>query len=424
MSDLNSIEELLQRRTGVIVETLGPKAIERAIADRCKDLAITETSTYCRMVLENSTELNHLIDAIIIPESWFFRDETPFRLLAQFITRQTPSPEKPFRALSAPCAAGEEPYSIAMTLLDAGWNPGSFHIDAIDISHELIAKAGNTPFGPLSFRGTDLGFRTRYFDLLNTGDYQLKPALQETVRFRQANLTDPYLLQNEPPYDVIFCRNVLIYLDDTARRQVIRRLGTLLSPEGILLVGHAEGSALSSESFVQIPEPGAFAYRKTQPATAPTAQRKKDRGRQSVVSFRTRSTEPLSPRVLVPKRSTLSSDIPPSPTPIQTTVTLLQEAERRANAGQTREAAKLCQEHLDRHGPSAKAYFLLGTIQMDSDAKKTAAENLQRAVYLEPTHVEALTLLALLARTSGDRLSEDRYRRQLERARELSATLS
>ncbi len=423
MSAIESIKQLLRVRTGVIAETLGPETIERAVADRCLELGLPDAKRYSLELITNEAEMNRLIDGIVIPESWFFRDVKPFQFLGEWVAENPPSPERPLRALSAPCAAGEEPYTIAMTFLDAGLAPDAFHIDGVDISHQLTSQAGRVPFGALSFRGGDLAFRDRYFTPTEAGGYQLTPTLSKTVRFRQGNLTASDFLAHEPPYRIIFCRNVLIYLDDASRQQILTRLKELLAPDGVLFVGHVEGGPLVTEHFTPIPEPGVFAYRKKVVTRSRRTTKKAPITRFKSSSQRLGSIKPATAKSTL--RTTASPTTPlQSKSPTQAPNDLLAKAEACANAGQTSAAKTHCREHLDRFGPSAKAYFLLGVIQMDSDSKEAATENLKKAIYLDPAHTDALMHLALLAQARGDQSGELRYRRQLERARNQKAGVS
>ena len=116
-------------------------------------------------------ELQALIEAVVVPETWFFRDREAFSTLARLVQEASPTAHADGvrRILSLPSSTGEEPYSIAMALFDAGVPADRFSIDAIDISAHAIAVARRATYGKNSFRGHDLGFRARYFDATATG---------------------------------------------------------------------------------------------------------------------------------------------------------------------------------------------------------------------------------------------------------------
>ncbi len=422
MSAMEQIKQLLGRRIGVIPDTLGPESVERGVAQRREKIQCDSEAHYLSILLQENAEIGNLIDEIVVPESWFFRDTIPFQRLSEVIAKRllTPSPEQPLRILSAPCANGEEPYSIAMILLDLAVPASAFHIKGVDISERLVSQAGKKPFGHLAFRGDNLEYRDKYFEPIGTR-YQIKEPLRSIVHFAQANLTDPNFLADDPPYDVIFCRNVMIYLDEPSRQQVLQNLDRLLAPDGILFVGHAEASPTLARSFTPLNWPGAVAFRK-KPPTAPkpaaafvnTSKRKFRDKPTSLQKPRRRSPAPANRKPNLPPRQKEAT--PPKPEPS------LEHALQLADAGQNREARRLCQKIIETQGPSAAAYFLLGNVQLAADENREAEQSFERTVYLEPEHHKAITLLFHLASSRGDQTAADRWKRRMERIALRSAT--
>src|SRR5947207_486084 len=207
------IRALLQERMGLDPLSLGPELIDRAVSDRMVACSVTDTCEYEER-LRKPDELQALIDAVIVPETWFFRDGEPFRLLQQHaLNKWWPQhPGGKLRALSIPCSTGEEPYSIAMALMDGGLSPISFSFAGVDISTRSLEKAKAALYNYNSFRGAELSFRERYFK--KTGaEYQLDATVCQAVNFIHGNLLDPLFLADRDPYDVVFCRNLLIYFD-------------------------------------------------------------------------------------------------------------------------------------------------------------------------------------------------------------------
>jgi chemotaxis protein methyltransferase WspC len=127
------VHRLLEAEIGLDLDSVGASSLRAAVAARMAARGVRDPALYASL-LESRDEREALVDAVVIPETWFFRDRVPFELLAE---RATPG----LRVLSAPCSSGEEPYSIAMALLDAGLAPGGFRIDALDISAPLLARA-------------------------------------------------------------------------------------------------------------------------------------------------------------------------------------------------------------------------------------------------------------------------------------------
>src|SRR5262249_14516472 len=139
-NDQRRIEELLARRIGLDPVSTGPHVILVAARRRMAEMGVSDLSDYAARVAASEAEQQALIEEVVIPESWFFRDERPFRRLADHAReRWVAAPWRPpLRALSVPCAGGQEPYSIAITLLDAGLSARRFHIDAVDVSARLL----------------------------------------------------------------------------------------------------------------------------------------------------------------------------------------------------------------------------------------------------------------------------------------------
>ena len=173
--------------------------------------------------------------------------------------------------LSLPCSSGEEPYSIAMALLDAGVPASRFQIDALDISERVVQFARRGLYGRNSFRGDALDYRDRYFT--ETGDgHQLSAQVMERVRFQSGNLFDAGLLAHAPAYDFVFCRNLLIYFDQATQERAVQVLRRHTREDGVLFVGPAETSLLTARRLPPVAMPHCFAFlARPRPDAAPAA---------------------------------------------------------------------------------------------------------------------------------------------------------
>ncbi len=442
MTAQSHIEELLQQTMGLNAASVGTATVERAVRGRMARLQMKALSDYWNFLQSSERELGQLIEGVVVPETWFFRDREPFAVLSRFVLQEwlpTNASRGPLRLLSAPCATGEEPYSIAMTLLDAGLAPQQFHIDAVDISTEALAHAQRGVYSRNSFRGQTLDFQNRYFRETSEG-HALHEIVREQIHFHKANLAAPECLPLAEPYDVIFCRNVLIYFDGPAQRQVIQTLNRLLTPEGILFVGHAEAGLFVESDFVSAKLPMAFAFRQARfvgrkepkknstPRTLPARVKEKPAASSKLSR---RACEPLLAGKAAAGGATRESIASAShsaclATPVALTEILssreveLACAARLADAGQLVEAAKLCATHLQKHGASASAYYLLGVVRDAIGDKQLASECYRKTLYLEPDHYEALLQLALLAEQSGERHNASQWHHRARRVKERS----
>ncbi len=400
---LGHIAQILRQHIGLHAESVGQSAISSAVGCRMASLKIGSVQEYLQRLHAGGDELTHLIETVVIPETWFFRDRKPFQFLEMFVLeRNTARPTLPLRALSVPCATGEEPYSIAMTCLGAGVAAERIQIDAVDISRRALdfALAGN--YGAHSFRGEqDPQILARYFQP-DGARFQISAAVRNLVNFIHGNLLDPHFQFTAASYDAIFCRNLMIYFDDHARSLAYRTLQRLLAPHGVLFVGHAESGTVPTELFHSAGQASGFAFRngpaRRKPVPAPATARSAPNGRRQSVS---RSVQHRRQSIAVP---------PPSPTEP------LELARQLADLGRLEEARLLCEAQLDRPGRQADLYSLLGTIHMAEGNLDAAEKALRRTLYLNPKHYQCLVQLALLLQQKGEHDASAKMRRRAQRA--------
>ncbi|WP_374586298.1 protein-glutamate O-methyltransferase CheR, partial [Pseudoduganella sp.] len=246
----------LRSMTGL---NLARSTVEHAVQRRMAATGQAARKAYLDALDE--AELRELVELVVVPESWLFRDPAAFAAAVEHVRARQAEGAKIVRILSVPCAGGEEPYSMAMALLDAGVPPQGFVIDAIDISAACVARAQAGVYGRNAFRSQDLAFRERYFTALGEETYQVDDALRARIRFSQGSILQGPL-GSARQYDVIFCRNLLIYFDDPTTTAAIERLSAHLADDGILLAGYAEVPSFVRHGFAPLPHRQAFALRK------------------------------------------------------------------------------------------------------------------------------------------------------------------
>ena len=212
MNSLSRIKRLLESETGLDTGTLGSRALETSVGQRTSGLSCGDQEAYWDLLNQDRSELDRLIDAIVVAESWFFRDGEPFEFLGEYVREHIREwidhGSIPLRILSAPCAQGEEPFSIAITLLESGLSPDSFEIDGVDLSHRLIRMAGSAPYRAAALRTVSETRRKRYFKPVENGQWVASDTLRRRVRFRRENVTRPSFAVNRTRYQIIFCRNL------------------------------------------------------------------------------------------------------------------------------------------------------------------------------------------------------------------------
>jgi len=417
---LTEFESLLQRKIGLDAASIGAAAIERAVQVRLAVCDIADPQAYLHHLRNSEAELQELVEEVVVPETWFFRHREAFATMTRMALDEwlPRHPDGVLRLLSLPCSTGEEPYSMAMALLDSGFPASRFRIDALDVSGRALALARRAVYGRNAFRGAELGFRDRYFEVVANG-HRLSEALRRLVQFEQSSLFDPGLLPGAELYDIVFCRNVLIYFDGETQERALRVLMCLMTATGLLFVGPSETGLLLRPDFVSVKARMAFAFRRasTVPVTA------KPEPVQPARRSATRQAPATSPVAGSKRRPPRPSETPP-PTagvPAPGPVYDLERARRLADQGCLAEAAQHCEDHIRTEAPSAAVFYLLGVIREATEACAAAAEAYRKALYLDPNHYEALIHLALFHERQGDaagaRTLNERARRQAQRSR-------
>jgi chemotaxis protein methyltransferase WspC len=406
---LAEFEDLLQRTMGLDAASVGSPVIERAVQQRQDACALPDVSAYWEHVRTSAAELQELIEGVVVPETWFYRDPEAFAALGRLVFEDWlhTHADGVLRLLSLPCSTGEEPYSMAMTLLDAGFPADRFRIDAVDISARALAQARRAVYGKNSFRGGSLEFRDRHFTAQAHG-WRLAEAVRRQVHFQQGNLCDDALLPDPAVYDIIFCRNVLIYFDRTTQDRAIALLTRLLTAKGCCFVGPSETGLLMNHAFASAQVPLAFAFRKSgavsreppHPAVRPARLAP--------------SARPAAASAFPPRRRPPAPAAAPPPAEMEPD---LDETVRLADQGRLAEAARQCEEHLRSHGPSARAFYLLALVRDATGQDAEASAFYRKAIYLDPHHHEALVHLACLLEKQGDtagaKVLQIRARREL-----------
>lgn len=393
---LPEIKKLLRERIGIDANIIGERKLLKAVEKRCQILGMTESnvSNYWQILQTSIEELEELSELIVIPETWFFRDKQPFEFLNNYVQKEWL--KKPYtnklRLLSVPCSTGEEPYSLAMKLLDMGLLPSQFAIDGVDISKKSLEKAKKAIYNSNSFRGTKLDFQTHYFTYLGK-EYQLCEKVKSTVNFSKGNLLDPKFMIDKEPYHIIFCRNVLIYFDNIARVRTLKTLHRLLKKQGWLLVSASETRELNHDGFQLVRFPfGCIAQKKDVDDNLVN---------KSMLTTNITNHQ-LSPALMINYESEQPSSPITSPQMNAINDTNLDIIRKLANEGDLIAAASQCQNYLTRDATNAEAYLLMGEIYQAQNLETQAEKCFEKAIYLDAKNSQALLHLILLKEKKGD----------------------
>lgn len=265
--DTGPFKALIKARCGLLIEGHREEKLAQALAERSKALATKPADYYLRLSSDEA-EFQELVNLLTINETYFFREPEQIRLLVdRLVPRFLAAREglSPIRILSAGCSSGEEPYSLAMALIDKYGESVSrlFAFAGGDIDSMVLAKARHARYSEFSFRGVPASVRSHYF-IKDNLSYKLKPEVQNLVHFHELNLlseNQPSALQN---FDIIFFRNVSIYFDTPTRKTIQKNLASLMKDDGVLVIGTAETLANNLGVLSLVEDGGLFYFVKGQ----------------------------------------------------------------------------------------------------------------------------------------------------------------
>ncbi|MEA2903326.1 MAG: chemotaxis protein methyltransferase CheR [Alphaproteobacteria bacterium] len=238
--------DFLYRRTGMSFSDSKRYYIDRRLAERIAATNAPSFQAYFALLRSDADhEIEYLINAFTVNETYFYREDHQLRcmtsdLLGDLLKRKRPG--EPIRIWSIPCSTGEEPYSIAIWLMENWKEVDLYNIEIVgsDIDTRALKSAAEGIYGNRALMRLTQDVIKRYFERLDDDRYQIDPGLKNSVQFTQANLIDPQVMAGFRGFDIVFCRNVLIYFDDASRRIAAESLFDCLNPGGYICLGHSE----------------------------------------------------------------------------------------------------------------------------------------------------------------------------------------
>jgi chemotaxis protein methyltransferase CheR len=248
--DYSRLRELVYDEAGINLGSERKAMLEGRIRRRLKELAIPTYAAYCDYLFSREglrDELIHLIDVVTTNKTDFFREPRHFDFLTSTAVPEfaaSNAGRRPLLVWSAACSTGEEPYTLAMVLSECGLkHPGFvFRMIATDISTTVLKKAGLGIFSNAAVRPVPQSLKAKYLMRgreRSSERVRVVPELRRLVEFRRLNFMDSdYGIQEK--FDVIFCRNVIIYFDRPTQQSILEKITQQLRPQGYLFMGHAE----------------------------------------------------------------------------------------------------------------------------------------------------------------------------------------
>jgi chemotaxis protein methyltransferase CheR len=245
-SEFRRLRDLVHARTGIALSDAKRELVYGRLARRLRKLKLASFADYCRLVESGeSAELQELTNAITTNLTSFFRENYHFEQLAAEVLPQVAGRRGALRRMrlwSAGCSTGEEPYSLAMVMRETLANLPDWDIKllATDIDSKVVATAADGVYGAERLKGMAPDKVKRWFTQAGgrPGHCAASAELKSLITFRQLNLLDPWPMKG--PFDIIFCRNVIIYFNKKTQSEIFDRMADLQEPGGWLFIGHSE----------------------------------------------------------------------------------------------------------------------------------------------------------------------------------------
>jgi chemotaxis protein methyltransferase CheR len=266
--DVRRLCDFLYRQTGMMFAQDKRYYIDRRLADRMVATASPSFLSYFAALRANAdNEIEHLINSFTVNETYFYREDHQFRCLTSTLLEviaPKKKPGEPIRIWSVPCSTGEEPYSIAVWLLENWERVDKYEIEIIgsDIDTSVLQTAEAGVYGERALHRLPRDLIARYFEKRDDGLYHILPEISGSLQFTRANIVDPAQTALHRNFDVIFCRNILMYFDEASRRLAAENLFDSLVPGGFICLGHTESMSRISALFDACQFADAIVYRR------------------------------------------------------------------------------------------------------------------------------------------------------------------
>ncbi|MCC5855627.1 MAG: protein-glutamate O-methyltransferase CheR [Idiomarina sp.] len=268
-TEYNQFREFLEHQCGIVLGENKLYLVKSRLAPLMSQFNIDSLSELVKRSMQFSERAlrSAVLDAMTTNETLWFRDIYPFELLKTKLFPEFRSMQRPLRIWSAASSSGQEAYSIAMSLLEfRAKNPGALprgiEVIGTDISNKVLEQAKQAEFDGLALaRGLSPERQSKFFEPVENKRMRVKKEVRDFVSFRHLNLLDSYTLLGK--FDIIFCRNVLIYFSAENKRKILTQMRGCLQPQGYLMLGASESISGLSEDFEMIRcNPGILYQRK------------------------------------------------------------------------------------------------------------------------------------------------------------------
>ncbi|HEX5391694.1 MAG TPA: protein-glutamate O-methyltransferase CheR [Rhodocyclaceae bacterium] len=267
--DFIKFREFFYRKTGIQFEDSKRYFVDKRLIERIITTGMETFRSYFTMLRfeASGNELQTLTNLMTVNETYFFREDYQFKCLVESMLPEIVAKKAPgstLRIWSIPSSSGEEPYTIALSLLEMWPGIAEWDVEIIssDIDTDILRKARIGKYSPRSVNHVPKPLLEKHFTRCHDGDYQISDDLRQSVEFTRVNLAEPTDTRAYRDFDVIFCRNLLIYFDDLSRRKAAEVFFDALSPGGFICLGHSESMSRITSLFRVRRFPDAIVYQR------------------------------------------------------------------------------------------------------------------------------------------------------------------
>jgi len=411
VEQFEQFRDFIQSHSGIFLEEGKRDSLRALLVLRANIWGCASLDEYLEVLARSADELNEMLNLVTINETSFFRFPAQFEVLKSHVLPQIleskPAVSSGFRAWSAGCATGEEPYSVAMTLADSqlaslGYTP---QVLGTDISTHALDRARRGEYPLKSLEGVDADVVSRYFEP-TPGGLTVTRRLREMVEYNYHNLVkEPYPLALMGNWDIIFCRNVTIYFRIEWTRRVVANLCESLNPGGFLFVGHSETLTSVSDRLEPVEVDGVFLYRKPirrrllvvdrqDGRLASVQERTFDEVNRAASNPHSQASSARAVRPAIVEQRQVEEETAEVATIDVSAV--IAEAHQRLSDGDPVAALRLAGEVLDVNPRSAEGYLIAAYAHADGGDFSAAIDECRRALAISPLVAAARFILGVI----------------------------
>jgi chemotaxis protein methyltransferase CheR len=428
--EFGRFRDWIHRHSGIYLEDGKLDSLRISLVTRATRFGILDYNEYYDLLTANEEEFRELLNLVTINETSFFRFPAQFEALRDFVIPEILESKgrssRSFRVWSAGCSTGEEPYTVAMTLLDSMLEGLGYRCEVLgtDVSTQALDKAKEAVYRNRSIKGLPENVLDRWFEPVPGGGYRPIARVRNAVDLTFHNLVkEPYPLALLSSWDVIFCRNVTIYFRIESTRRVVDNFYESLNPGGYLFIGHSETLSSISERFEPVEVGGVFLYRKPpaksvftfgdvgkggrrttttrsatrHPASAVIARRAdRAKGR-----FETRAGSKPAP-VAIPTEAPSAQVQPTADETVRTVEDLIKSARELLELGRPDDARTLVDEALVAEPRNVEALLVRSYAHADAGDLEAAVADASTAVSIDPLLASARYILGIIYLREGD----------------------